>query len=219
MSRHSVPAALPRFAEYRSQPDFGCRIPHDRDEWFIAPCGRNRDSDTLTRSNWEVMCEELNRIDPNGDTEEDEDNVPSWEIHRFGHWACGWVEISIVRPGTAAADYVHELAESLSDYPVADESHFSELEYEEAAESWDSWGAKDFATELRDKFLDDAPRVAEFIRDEATADQLREFMTELYPNEDYHFDSGGCNFPIGRAVDNCGRDELARFARLVRASM
>lgn len=212
----SATASLSTFAEYRAQPDFGTSIDHDRDTWLIAPCGQNRDSDTLTRSNFAVMMAELERIEQDAQTEGAE-YFDIFELHSFGHWACGWVEIVLVRPGTAAAVYVAELADSLADYPVADESHFSQLESEEAAEAWQNWGARDFRRALMKEFGDG--RAAEFVADVATDEQLREWMEELYPNESYYFDNGGCNFPIGLAVSKCGRDELAAFAWKLRGDL
>lgn len=216
MPRRSVPSQLTPFREYRNQPDFGCSVPDDRDAWLIAPCGQNRDSDSLTRSNFAVQLAELERIESELQVE-GEEYVDVYELHRFGHWACGWVEIIIVRPDSPAAVYCAELADSLADYPVADEEHLSQLECDEAAESWDNYGADDMKRAIRAKFREVAPSVVEFLADNATNEQLREFMEELYPNEPYHFDGGGCNFPISRAVDNLGRDELAAFVRKVRA--
>lgn len=218
MPRHSIPATIPTFAEYRSQPDFGTSIDHDRDEWIIAPCQQNRDSDTLTRSNFSVMVAELERIEQDAQPAEDgAEYFDVFELHRFGHWAYGWLEIVLVRPGSAAAEYVADLAEALADYPVADEEHFSQLESDEAAESWESWGARDFKRALLKEFGNG--RAAEFVADVATDEQLREWMEELYPNEPYHFDSGGCSFPIDRAVSACGRGELAAFAWKLRGDL
>lgn len=201
-------AELPKFSEYRKQPDFGCSVDESRDSWLIAPVSNSRDADTLTRSNWRTVVADMERIDPNGDTDDD---AASWEIHRFGHWACGWVEILIVRPDTSAAAAALEWRDALENYPVASEEDFSQLESDDAAESWEEWGADDFRRAIRDKFRDVAPAVCDAI-DDADADALREFMRELFPNYEYEFDSGGCNFPISQAVDNLGRDELARFA-------
>lgn len=220
MSRHTEPTTLPTFAQYRSQPDFGTSIDHAFDSWLIAPCGVNRDSDTLTRSNFEEQNKELEKIEAAAQpASEDAEYLDLYSVVRFNHWACGWVEHVLVRPDSRAAEYVTELAAQLADYPVVNEDAFSELEWNDAAESWENYGASDFRRALREKFKSEAPAVCDLLdeRDIVTADHLRAFMEELYPNEPYFFDGGGCNFPIGRAVDECGRGELAAFIRKVRA--
>ena len=97
----------------------------DRQDWLVAPVSRNRDSGALERSNWRVVLKDLGG---EGD---------DLEVHRFGHWACGWFEIIIVRPDTAAAKSAEEWEGALSDYPVACDSDFSEEEMTEANDVWE----------------------------------------------------------------------------------
>ena len=104
----------------------GLNLP-DRQDWLVAPCGVNRDSDVLTRSNWRVQARELDKLDPKG-----EDH----EAHRFGHWACGWFELVLLRPGSVCATEAQGWEDALSDYPILDESDFSDLEWQEAHEVW-----------------------------------------------------------------------------------
>jgi len=87
----------------------------------IGPVGLHRDSDALQRSNWEVVYADLR--DRYGD---DVDEVS------FGHWAVGWVADLAWNVGNAdLADDVRKWETALADYPVADEMHFSELEWED----------------------------------------------------------------------------------------
>lgn len=83
----------------------------------------NRDAGSLARSNFAVIA---------GDMGE------ACEIHRTGHWACGWIEWLILPYGASDADKVKaaEWIAALERYPVADDEHLSELEYQEAAEYW-----------------------------------------------------------------------------------
>ena len=67
---------------------------------------RSRESDTLTESNWEVALERLG-----GESED-------VEIHRFGHWACGWWEALTVRKGSEAEKEALEIESELESYPV-----------------------------------------------------------------------------------------------------
>ncbi len=87
---------------------------------------RNRDSDCLTESNWECALEQLG-----GESE-------TVEIHRFGHWACGWWEAPCVKTGSEAETIGAEIESSLSDYPALDDEHLSEKEQNEANQIWQS---------------------------------------------------------------------------------
>ena len=99
----------------------------DPDEFaqLLVVLTRSRDSDCLTESNFEVALEELGG--------EENENV---EIHRFGHWACGWWEALVVKEGTDQHRIAQEIDSALSDYPVLDDEHFSQKEMEQADDVW-----------------------------------------------------------------------------------
>lgn len=105
----------------------GAFLDEDRDNWLVLPVIQTRDSGPLYRSNFEVAQRSLAEVDP-----EENDH----ECHRFGHWGPGWFEILIVRPDTAAAADAAEMESALADYPVLDEMSLSELELDEAIETW-----------------------------------------------------------------------------------
>jgi hypothetical protein len=108
-------------------------------EWWVLPCGRNRDSDCGTESNFAVALRMLG-----GEGE----NV---QIHRFGHWACGWYELIVVRPDTEQAKIAHEIEESLDGYPILDDDDFSEREREAADQTWrDCFNAKERLAYVRE---------------------------------------------------------------------
>jgi len=106
----------------------------DQQDWLVAPVSINRDSGPLEQSNWEYVIADLER--DHADTD--------WEINRFGHWACGWFEIILLRPGTSAADYATEIAEDLQDYCILDESDFCEKEHECCEEAYELHVRDDF---------------------------------------------------------------------------
>ena len=114
------------------------------EEWFVLPCSRNRDSDCLTESNFAVALEMLG-----GESE-------TVQVHRFGHWACGWYEIIVVKPETDAAKKAEEIEKSLDDYPVLDDEDFSERESKAADETWKNCYSNEeriaFIREHRDEF-------------------------------------------------------------------
>jgi hypothetical protein len=104
---------------------FLCWDPRVRDDgWLIArEFGTHRDADSVTRSNWRVICRELERLDP------------EYEAHgdmRASHWACGWYEHLLV--DWRRVDLVRVLDESLASlecYPLLSDDDHSELEWEE----------------------------------------------------------------------------------------
>ena len=112
------------------------RVP---DSWFghhwpnyYVFVGQNRDSDCLTRSNFICALREIG-----GESE-------TVEIVRESHWAVGWVEwIAIHADDSRALQIADEIVAALFDYPIIDESHFSELEWNETAEFWESLRLRD----------------------------------------------------------------------------
>ncbi len=86
----------------------------DHGDWLIVAT-RHRDSDSLTRSNYRVLAARL--ASTSATTEES------------SHWAVGWIERLIIAPGDRAALRVALAAhKAMDDYPVLDESDWSELE-------------------------------------------------------------------------------------------
>ena len=96
----------------------------DQQHWFVFPCGLNRDSGPLEVSNFESG---LRKMGGESDTV---------EIHRFGHWACGWFEIIIIDPESKQAIIAKELESAFMDYPVIDEENYSEKENAYVNEVW-----------------------------------------------------------------------------------
>ena len=94
----------------------------ERDEgWLICPTGQHRDSDLVERCNFVIACEEMERHDPEG---------VDHAVLRFGHWAVGWVEELVVRPGTACHREAQEIAAALADYPILSDDRHAEMEME-----------------------------------------------------------------------------------------
>jgi hypothetical protein len=95
----------------------------------------HRDSDVLDQSNWEVIKDDMVERFPN-----------DVYVHGSSHWAVGWTDQLAVRVyvyphpavGVIISDAFKAIVEwkgKLEDYPVADESHYSEMEYEDAIET------------------------------------------------------------------------------------
>lgn len=93
-------------------------------DWYVI-IGQHRDSDSLTRSNFECMLKALGG---------ESDTV---KVIRESHWACGWVEwIGVHEDDTKALIEADGIMRDLEDYPVISEDHWSNLEFEEACDYW-----------------------------------------------------------------------------------
>lgn len=100
---------------------FGAEWP----DYFGAGVGQSRDSDALERSNFVCMLNALG-----GESE-------TVRVIRESHWAVGWVEwIAIHESDHKALETADSIMKALEAYPVIDESHWSEVEQEEATEVW-----------------------------------------------------------------------------------
>jgi hypothetical protein len=98
----------------------------DPDGWAILYT-HNRDSGLLDHSNAAAIGRKLEPF-----TEGDDSDVVA---ERHDHWACGWIDgfaVRVFKNGkiTAAFRAYHELAERLADYPVLDETDYSNREYD-----------------------------------------------------------------------------------------
>lgn len=112
-----------RALERWTMPDsyFGAEWP----EYFVF-LGQSRDSSALERSNFQCGLRALG-----GESE-------TVIVVRERHWAVGWVEwVAIHESDAEAILKADEMRCALADYPVLDESHFSELEWDEAQTQWE----------------------------------------------------------------------------------
>ena len=113
-------------SESKHIPDFGYHGDLDLGGTWAFTFGVCRDSGQLERSNWEVISSDMIKKHPQ-----------SVEITRCNHWAVGWVDYltvkmidkngRITRAGLDVLDWYEKLA----DYPLADEDHYSDLQWEE----------------------------------------------------------------------------------------
>jgi len=121
--------------------------PYTRPENYAGPTyygyfpfmGQSRDSDALERSNFRCA---LAAVGGESDTV---------LVIRDSHWAVGWVEtIYIHESDENALRAADKVRGRLEDYPVVNESDYSELEWEEAAEYWAQCSVRERARIIRD---------------------------------------------------------------------
>ena len=106
----------------------------DLSAFYVAPVSVTRDSLLLERVNWQVVTADLERVSQHDET----------GSHCMGHWSCGWYEIFLIHADDAAAlQAADQWACSLADYPVADESAWSEAECEAVADYWERCSVSD----------------------------------------------------------------------------
>lgn len=109
-------------------------------DYYSAGVGQSRDSDSLERSNFAAMLRDLG-----GESE-------TVIVVRESHWAVGWVEwIAIHESDDAVLQVADRNVERMADYPVLDEEMRSDMEWEEAADYWDSLSPRDKVREAMDE--------------------------------------------------------------------
>ena len=116
----------------------------------IVVYSQNRDSLILEQSNYEQIFKHLKETIKNLDSpayiEGDERSEFDWVYDfRAGHWACGWVEYILVRKDApqSVIDAAIEVISSIEDYPVFDEMHYFEMQWDATETFWQECSIKD----------------------------------------------------------------------------
>jgi hypothetical protein len=104
---------------------------NDADQWAIIYT-HNRDSGLLDQSNAGVIEKAMKPFSEGGD--------PDVVFESHHHWAVGHVDgfsVRVFKNGeiTKAFETYHELAQRLADYPILDESDYSDREFEATLEN------------------------------------------------------------------------------------
>lgn len=112
---------------------------------------RHRDSDCLSDSNYYCFKNDLEKLAKKLNCPE---SIYEWSA---GHWACGFVEYIMLKESAPQElkDFAAEKLEELEQYPVYDESDYSEREWNRASEVWrDCYTVRD-RVELIKKYAPD----------------------------------------------------------------
>jgi hypothetical protein len=119
--------------------------------WYVFPIILTRDADILTQSNFEVISKDLGA-----------DKTPGVAIHSFNHWGCGTFDLILINPwNKSALEKAEDWARQLSNYPVADDHHFSQMEFEAQGEYLASTELNDLSRELENQFPIDCMEVSQ----------------------------------------------------------
>lgn len=174
----------------------------ERGDWLVA-AGQSRDSDALERSNFECIRRAVDAIDPD-----------CWAVESESHWAVGWVEHLLIDPACAAAiAEVERILDDLEDYPVVDEDHFSETEFNDYLESWENWGEREYRREIK-KHLEGRGlhRLAALVDDLDLSDALEDARQHV--NWEYE----GDHINIEGLVESTIGEPLLKAVRAYRAA-
>ncbi|RJQ79963.1 hypothetical protein D5S17_09330 [Pseudonocardiaceae bacterium YIM PH 21723] len=137
--------------------------------WGLLPFGQHRDSGSLDRSNYRTILADLQGTavhdDPDGDGAEN--STEFVDDFRSSHWLVGWSEQIMCRVlidpnGLIEIDNLTrtfcrsvEIQHALADYPIFDESDWSELEYTECMEAFESTWSGMFWEEVSPNHADE----------------------------------------------------------------
>ena len=193
-----------RYGDFRPTAFDGHISLDDRENWAVAPVGRNRDSGCYDESNFVQFLEGLGG---------EGDHV---EVHRFGHWGHGWFEIIIFDPDCEqVASAAYDMAGALQNYPVLNDEDLSEREFDDFQECWDSYGRSDFLRAMVSELNSlRCPTVAALI-DDLDGDQVDEIWQALRDRLGFEYEHNGdeCIINIDGAVRELSRDNYAEIAK------
>lgn len=160
----------------------------DQGDWLVAPCSTHRDAVTSTRANWEALTKELDAIDPEGNDH---------QINSYGHWACGWFEIILVRPGSECERACNEAEEYLSECGTLSEEDYQRVKQEDFEASWDMWLGRNAQASLIKAIEDAAPLFADDFDDDPDkyidAEELDGLLVQAC-NYEMHNDGPSVNY-------------------------
>ena len=162
----------------------------DPENWAVFYT-RNRDSGLIDVSNHHAIAKALDKYD------EGENPTVSWQDH--SHWAVGWVTAAVIRVYmrnghiTKAFKTWCDLQARLEDYPILDETDYSEREYDAALAAIREQG--------RGRVIDNPP--------EERASQVFDWLSEHNDRELENRDDQGA-YPAEGAV----REALANLELL-----
>jgi len=126
---------------------FDYHVETEYEDWYVAPVMITRDTEeySLDYSNYYSLLEILEK--------ENEDDYTELS---FGHWACGWFNIILIKPNTELYKKVEEIEKGLQEYPVINEENYSENYYYYAVNQWeDEYYREEYCKENNIEMVED----------------------------------------------------------------
>jgi RNA polymerase subunit RPABC4/transcription elongation factor Spt4 len=112
---------------------------------YFVIVSQNRDSGTLEKVNFQTARKLLSKWEGEEVNETAPGDIPCPQmqvtVSSANHWGCGWIDSLMIHKDAPEAALVEaaEIICALADYPCLDDMALSNLEYEEAAESWNRY--------------------------------------------------------------------------------
>ncbi len=190
------------------------------DGYYRAPEERTRESELLTQSNWTIQLRELEKHK----ADVPDDDIVSPLVVRESHPAVGWIEwVAIHESNVEALKVADALAARLESYPILDENHHFDLEYQAYWSEWEGpWVRREFADGLA-KIFGLSGLATEQLTN-ANADLAMEVFESLVPSGEYYHPGGGgvhVNLSVAlqrvEQVESIDRKWMADFLRRCRS--
>lgn len=153
--------------------------------WSLGPVVDQRDATLLAKANWAALQRELTEH-PGWEDQ--------WSITGASHWAVGWVDhlsFQVLDDNgvTKIAEFLKGWFDGLSEYPIADDSLYSEMRYEASIERIE----QDLDDLERRKLLSDLP--------DNWREQMYASLSDLEPD----CDSEDISFHSTATLENAAR--------------
>lgn len=169
----------------------------EQGDWLVAPCKRNRDSKSLDLSNWDKQIERLGG-----------EHSQRVQIHRFGHWACGWFEIVLINPRSKKAKIGAEIEKQLENYPVLDEDDFSAREWNNYQSNFKDDYLGCFVNSIESFIEENEIEMEPDFLQSFSIEKFQEFFESLIPSGEYFIDE----YPqFDYAIKNLTVENVKRF--------
>jgi hypothetical protein len=112
---------------------------------YFAIVSQNRDSGNLEKVNFETARKLLSKWEGEEVNATPPGDIPCQDLQvtvaSANHWACGWVETLLIHKDANETALIEaaEIICSLADYPCLDDQEMAEMEYFQAAETWNRY--------------------------------------------------------------------------------
>jgi len=168
---------------------------YDRDiDGLLVFLSQTRDSDDLEQSNFASALALLG-----GESE-------TVKVHRFGHWACGWIESILIDPeDTDTAEVAQSILAQLADYPVLDDDDYSRREWESFERAWKGYGQVDYIKAICKSVYLPSDEEQDRLTEALEAADLKQWHLDT-ADCPYETDAGGVYIPT---PDSFTWDEIA----------
>lgn len=165
----------------------------ERGHWLVA-LTQNCTEGLLSESNWFSLLKRLGIDNPNAGQKGSEQLSPTIAIEEASFSGDGWIQYLIVDPDDMVSVKIAEEAEKeLEDYPILDETDFSEREDNYYYEAFKDYGRLEIIRALKERVTEEQ---LEQIK-AADIEDLQSWFESCIPSGEYHNEGYPCFDLIG----------------------